>query len=172
MSRMRDLTIDMLAAGGAATRAALHELGHSCAAIHLAVERGEVVAMGRRWVLLPDADPSIGLALALGGVLGGASALRSFGVRVTRPTPLLIVPRPPAGIGAAGAGGGGQGGVELDAQPWRVSLVDALAQHCARVPRKDAIASMGSALQLGLLGDRELDRLLALLSAPRAALHR
>lgn len=171
MSRMRDLTIDMLATGGAATRAALHELGHSCAAISLAVARGEVVAMGRRWVLLPDANPSIGLALALGGVLGGASALRSFGVRVTRPTPLLIVPRALAGIGAAGAGGGG-GGVELDAQPWRVSLVDALAQHCARVPRKDAIASLGSALQLGLLGGGELDRLLALLSAPRGASHR
>lgn len=172
MIRMHDLTTDMRAAGGAATRTRLRALGHPDAAILAAVARGEAVAIGRRWVLLPDANPSIGLALALGGVLGGASALRSFGVRVTCATPLQVVRRPPARIGEAGGDGRGRGDVELDAQPWRVALVDALAQYAAQVPRADAIASIGSALRRGLLGERELDRLLALLSTPCGASHR
>lgn len=166
MGGMRDLTIDMLAAGGAATRAALHELGHSYAAIRRAVERDDLCPIGRSWVLLPDASPSIGLALALSGVLGGASALRSFGVWVTHPTPLQVATRSHAGVVADDDEGQRiRGIVALDARPWRVSVVDALAQHCARVPREDAIASIDSALHQGLLGDPELDRLFDLLPA-------
>ncbi len=160
---MRDLGIDMLAAGGAATRSSLHGLGHSYDGIRRAVRHGELVAIGRRWVLLPGADPSIGLALALGGVLGGASALRSFGIWVTHPTPLQIATPAHAGVAATVDGQRIWGTFALDAKPWRVSLVDALAQHCARAAREDAIASIDSALHQGLLGEHDLDRLLALL---------
>ncbi len=165
MSRMRDLRIDLHAVGGAATRANLRALGHPYGAIRRAVERGDLIAIGRSWVLLPDANPSIGLALALRGVLGGASALRSFGVWVTSPTPLQIATRPHAGVRAADDGERIWGTFELDAKRWRVSLVDALAQHCARVSREDAIASIDSALHQGLLGERDLGRLFALLPA-------
>ncbi|MGC5078169.1 endonuclease domain-containing protein [Agrococcus sp. DT81.2] len=162
---MRDLTIDMLAAGGATTRAALHDLGHSYAAIRLAVDRGDLRPIGRSWVVAPDANPSIVLALALRGVLGGASALRSFGVWVTHPTPLQIATRPHAGVAGVEDGQRIWGDFTVDAKPWRVSVVDALAQHCARVPREDAIASIDSALHQGLLGEPDLDRLFDLLPA-------
>lgn len=160
---MRDLTSDMRAAGGAATRRSLHELGHSSPAIRRAVLRGGLVAIGRTWVLLPDANPAIGVALSLRGVLGGATALRSFGVWVTHLPPLQIATRAHTGVGATMDGQRIWGTFALDAKPWRVSVVDALAQHAARVPRDDAIASIDSALHQGLLGEPELDRLFALL---------
>lgn len=52
----------------------------------------------------------------------------------------------------------------LAAKPWWVSVVDALAQHCARVPPEDAVASIDSALHQGC-SDPELDRLFDLLPA-------
>ncbi|WP_413319035.1 hypothetical protein AA0Z99_02180 [Agrococcus sp. 1P02AA] len=156
---MRDLCTDVHAAGGATTRGALRRLGHPYGAIRAAVQRGDLLAIGKRWVLLPAADPSIGAALALGGVLGGATALRSFGVWVTHPAPLQIATRPHAGLGPAVGGQRIWGTFALDDRPWRVSLLDALTQHCSRVPREDAIASIDSALHQGLIGPCELETL-------------
>ena len=50
------------------------------------------------------------------------------------------------------------GDFTVDEKPWRVSLVDALAQLARRVERDDAIASIDSALHQGLLDEEGLDR--------------
>lgn len=149
----------MLAAGGAATRSALRELGHTHRGIRAGVERGELRAVTRSWVVLPDADPAIGHALQAGGVLGGATALASYGVWVTALPPLQIATRPNAGRPTAAMGQRLWTPFELDAKPWRVAIIDALAQHAVRVPRDDAIASIDSAWHQGLVDEPGVDRL-------------
>ncbi len=156
---MRDLHADLVAAGGAATRGALHGLGHTYAALRDAARAGAALAVGRRWLVLPAADPAIATALAASGVVGGATALRSYGVWVTHRTPVQIATRPHAGLAAAPVGERIWGSFELDALPWRVSLVDALAQHGARVERPHGIAAIDSAMHQGLIGEQQLDRL-------------
>ncbi|RWR25225.1 hypothetical protein D8Y24_02740 [Agrococcus lahaulensis] len=160
---MRDLSADLVASGGAARRAALHALGHSYRAIGRAVARGDADAIGRSWVVLPGANPSIRAALSSGGVLGGATALRSYGVWVTHLPALQVATRPHANPGAPTEGERIWGTFELDEHEWRVSVVDALAQHCARVPREHAIAAIDSALHQGLIDQSALDRLFSLL---------
>lgn len=162
---MRDITLDLHAAGGAATRSGLIELGHTHRSIRAAVDAGEAVAIGRSWIVLADANPSIAAALRAHGRVGGATALRSYGVWVTRIPPLQIATRSNRGVPASAEGTRLWGRFELDAQPWRVSVVDALAQHAVRVPRVEAIASIDSALHQGLVGEPELDRLFELLPA-------
>ena len=156
---MRDITVDVLAAGGAVTRKALRARGHTSRQIRAAVDRGEVQAVGRSWVMPLDGDPQIKAALAAGGVLGGATALRTYGVWVTEPPRLQIATQPTRGVTAASAGDRIWESFEADAKAWRVSIVDALAQHARRVERDHAIASIDSAWHHGLIDERGLDRL-------------
>ncbi|MCR8669961.1 endonuclease domain-containing protein [Agrococcus sp. HG114] len=160
---MRDLLLDVDAAGGASTRAALRRLGHSYHALRGAVATGGLTAIGRSWLLLPTADPAVRSALSAGGILGGASALRSYGVWVTHPTPVQVALTPNSDRGATAGTERLWTAFEPDARPWRVSIVDALAQHARRVERDDAIASIDSALHRGLLDEAGLDRLFELL---------
>lgn len=160
---MRDLLIDMDAAGGAATRKGLIQLGHTHRSLRAAVHAGLVREVGRSWLVLPAVNPSVVRALEQGGVLGGASALRSFGIWVTAATPTQIATPPHKGVRAAVHGTRIWEPFELDARPWRVSVVHALAQHASRVPRVEAIASIDSALHLGLVTEADLDRLFELL---------
>jgi very-short-patch-repair endonuclease len=153
---MRDIALDLLGRGGAARRTALREVGHPARAIRAAVDSGALLAAGRLWVALPDANPAIAAALRAGGVLGGASALRSFGVWVTEVPVLQIATRPDAGRAATAAGTRIWEPFELDALGWRVSIVDALVQHARRVERDDAIASIDSAWHRGLVGEAEV----------------
>lgn len=152
---------DVLAAQGATTRAALHALGHPYRAIRAEVASGALQAIGRSWVIAPDANPAIGAALRSGGVLGGASALRSYGVWVTELPPVQIATRPHSSPPRVLEGERIWSNFTVDEKPWRVSLVDALAQHARRVEREDAIASIDSALHQGLLDEEGLDRLFA-----------
>jgi len=160
---MRDLSLDLRAAGGATTRQALRAQGHTHAAIREAVDSGSLVAVGRSWVLLPDADPAIAEALRAGGVLGGASALRSYGIWVTHPTRVQVATPPHAGRPASTAVERFWVPFTRDALPWRVSVIDALAQHAAAVEREHAIASVDSALHRGLLPPQELEPLFRML---------
>lgn len=159
LRHVRDLHTDLLAAGGAATRGALRELGHSYARLRAAVAANEVIAIGRSWLALPTADAAIITALRAGGVLGGATALRSYGVWVTRHPQVQIATRPHAGRATAKSGERIWGAFELDALPWRVGLVDALSQHVRRVERAHGIASIDSALHQGLIDESDLDDL-------------
>lgn len=154
---------DVLAAQGATTRAALHGLGHPYRAIRAEVASGALQAIGRSWVIAPDANPAIGAALRSGGLLGGGSALRSYGVWVTELSAVQIATRPHSSPPRVLEGERIWSDFTVDEKPWRVSLVDALAQHARRVEREDAIASIDSALHQGRLDDDGLDRLFALL---------
>lgn len=156
---MREVKLDVLAAGGAATRKALRACGHTSRQIRAAVDRGEVRAVGRSWVMTLDAAPDVKAALEAGGVLGGATALRSYGVWITEEPRLQIATRPTTGVAAASAGDRIWESFEVDARAWRVSIVDALAQHARRVAREDAIASIDSAWHRGLIAEPELNRL-------------
>ena len=158
---MRDLQTDLRAHGGATTRAALLKSGHSYRSIRDAVSAGRARAIGRSWVLLPDADPAIAEALRAGGLLGGASALQSFGVWVTHPTRLQIATKPNADRAAHPTGQRLWLPFEPDRLPWRVSILDALAQHAPRVAREHAIASVDSALHQGLIREEHLADLFA-----------
>lgn len=161
---MRDLSLDLRASGGATTRQALRALGHTHPAIRAAVEAGRLVAIGRSWVLLPGTDPAIAEALCAGGVLGGASALRTYGVWVTLPPPRTqVATRPHAGRSASSTVERLWVPFTTDALPWRVSLLDALAQHASDVEREHAVASIDSALHQGLLGAGELEALFRML---------
>jgi very-short-patch-repair endonuclease len=160
---VRDLALDLRAAGGATTRGALRGLGHTHAAIRSAVDAGSLVAIGRSWVLLSDTDPSIAEALRAGGVLGGASALRSYGIWVTHPTRVQVATPPHAGRSASTSVDRLWVPFTPDALPWRVTVIDALAQHAAVVEREHAIACIDSALHQGLLPSRELEPLFRML---------
>ncbi|WP_347756546.1 hypothetical protein [Agrococcus sp. ProA11] len=156
---MRDLSTDMRAAGGAATRSALRALGHSSRRIRAAVESGELRRIGRSWVVLPGADPTIVEALTARGVLGGATALRSYGVWVTHVPVLQVATAPSRGTEAITTAERIWEPYEPDARAWRVTVLDALVQHSKRVPRDDAIASIDSAWHQGLVGEPAIDEL-------------
>lgn len=158
---MRDLTEDLLAAGGATTRVALRGLGHDGRRIQRAVEAGALLAVGRSWVVLPDADPAIAIALRGRGLVGGATALRTFGVWVTAEPPVQVATRPHANPGALAVGERVWGTFAADDQPWRVDIVDALVQHCRRVEKADAIASLDSAWHKGLIDEDGIARVFA-----------
>lgn len=158
-ARMRDLRSDLLAAGGAATRSALRGLGHQGRAIRPAVAQGELESVGRSWVVLPDADVTIVAALTARGVLGGATALRSYGVWVTHVPVLQVATLPSRGVKAITTAERIWEPYETDVRAWRVTVLDALVQHAKRVPRDDAIASIDSAWHHGLVGEPEIDEL-------------
>lgn len=170
--RMRDIEADLLAAGGAATRTALRELGHTSRSIRATVQRGELLAIRRSWVVLPDANPQIASALQAGGVLGGATALQTYGVWVTTVPKLQIATQPTRGVTAVADGDRIWEPFALDASRWRVSIVDAIAQHARRVDRAHAIASIDSAWHHGLIAAEDLDRLFRMLPRRCAAWRR
>lgn len=150
---MRNLLDDVAAAGGATTRLALRALGHDGRRIQKAVATGSLDAVGRSWIVLPDAEPAIGIALRARGVVGGATALRTYGVWVTADPAVQVATRPHANPGPLSGAERVWGAFDVDAMPWRVSIVDALVQHCRRVEKADAIASLDSAWHKGVIDE-------------------
>jgi hypothetical protein len=122
--------------------------------------------------VLPGANPAIAQALEAGGVLGGATALRSYGVWVTQVPRLQIATNPNMGVASASSGDRIWAPFESDGTGWRVSIVDALAQHARRVEREHAVASIDSAWHHGLITAGDLDRLFRLLPRRCAAWRR
>jgi very-short-patch-repair endonuclease len=151
--------------GDLATRTQLRGLGCGEKAIRDAIASGEASIVRRSWLAAPTADPAAVRAVALGGVLGGESALRSFGIWVSHDTGLCVAARP-----------GSSRLPELREKEyrifpgdfswpagfrWRMGVVPALAQLARRVEEPHLIASIDSALQLGLLTVWQLDDLFA-----------
>ena len=161
LSFMEDLLEDLAGFGGAATTAQLYALGHSPRKLRNAVELGIASRIKRSWIVSPGANPSIATALEHGGVLAGASALRSYGIWVSRTGPVVVgIPRnrhvPRMAVGVEHIGG------RFDVNPmspWRVSVLDALEQFVRRASRYDAVASLDSALNQKLIGAGDLDTL-------------
>lgn len=162
---MRSLESDFARVGHLATRAQLRRLGHSDREIATGIESGVFHPVARSWVAGADAEPDAVRAVELRGVLGGESALKSLKVWVSHETGLCVATphsasRPPA-----------LGTNEYRTQArrmtsttggrlWRVSAIDALEQLMRREPEAEhGIASIDSALRLGLLPVHRLDEL-------------
>jgi len=161
---MPDLAFDLRRRGGLATRAQLRAMGQSARRIRAAVESGEVLRYGRSWVALPDADQEATRAVAARGILGGESALRSYRIWVSKDTGTCIISPPTASRLPPLASGEyrlWRADPPAPRTPWRVRVVDALAQHLPRIadPR-DAAATLDSALNRRLLTASDLERLM------------
>ena len=153
---MRDLHLDLQARGGIARVRTLVALGHTSKRISRAVRSGELDRPRDGWVASPNADPAAFRARQLGGRLASTSALVSYGIWVDRAGPLVVaVPSsasrlPPLGVDERRiwapdhfrAGRGSE---------WRVSVLDALLQAARDATTSGLIASVDSALYLGLI---------------------
>lgn len=157
---MRDLISVLRTFGGAAPRHTLYAHGFTQRQLQQQVMHGSLLRIGRQWLALPTVDPSVVTALRAGGILGGGSALRSYGIWVTEQTRIVDVATVPHSSKKQ------FNGIRrvwhehaADADPWRVTVADALWQYLQRAGRLDAIATLDSALYRGQL---DLDGLAAL----------
>lgn len=139
-------------------------MGHPPRRIVQAVDAGRCVRAGRSWVALPDANPEALRAVAARGILGGESALRSYGIWVSHHTGVCIATRrtssrlPDPGPGAYRVWRSDSPSLST---AWRVSIIDALAQHLPRLDDpKHAAATLDSALNRRLLTPVQLDALM------------
>lgn len=113
------------------------------------------------WVCTVAAPPDAARAVALGGQLGGASALRSYGIWVDDDE-ILTVACPPHSTGRVRTRANErrlwmrQVFPEASTRPWRVSVRDALLQLAATADRPSLIASIDSALYTRRLRPAEL----------------
>lgn len=149
--------------GGALQRGRLRELGHDKHRLQRAMSAGRLIGIGRKWVTLPTVPGHILTAISLRGRVAAATALETYGVWVTHNDTVWLAVSPgshyvplPKAVKRI------ECRFEVDHwAPWRVSLLDALAQYCRRTSRNDAVAAIDSALHLRLLKPRELDQLAA-----------
>ncbi|WP_281884768.1 endonuclease domain-containing protein [Agromyces rhizosphaerae] len=159
---MRDLAMDLSRFGGLATQPQLRRLGHSERAIREAVAAGSAWRVGRSWLANARAEAEAVRAVALRGVLGGESALRSHGVWVTHETGLCVVsPRSASRLPSTRAG---EYRIRVERiardgeRRWRVDVGTALVQALPRFrTRYEAIATLDSALHARRIDRRRLE---------------
>jgi very-short-patch-repair endonuclease len=162
----RSIAVDMSRFGGLALRSDLFALGHSRSEIRRAVATGQLTVPRRYWVATDSAPPAGRRAVFLGGRLGGASALVSYGVWVDDTEPLVVScartsSRLPALLPGERRSYLRVQFLEGGDYRWRVSLPDAVLQHAQTCSRDELIAVLDSALHRGLLRWNQLDPLLA-----------
>ena len=164
----RNLEFDLAAAGGLVRRRTLLELGHSARALKRLVASGRLRVPRRGWLAAATAPAVAVRAIELGGVLGGASALVSYGIWVDDERPLVVSCAPTAS--RLPPLGDGERRVWLGtvhprtaAKAWRVPVVDALLQLAMHAERDSLIASVDSALNKKLLSASEFRRFIQLL---------
>lgn len=161
---MHSIAFDLERRGGLATRAQLRAMGQSERRIRAALDSGAVIRLGRSWVALPEADADAVRAVSARGILGGESALRSYRVWVSKHTGTCIVSPPTAS--RLPPLRPGEYRIFRDASPsprtpWRVGVVDALAQHLPRLSDPfHAVATLDSALNRRLVTAHDLDQLM------------
>jgi len=166
----RNLAPDLAAAGGLVRRRSLLDLGHSPGMIRRLVADGTLSVPRRGWVASVSAPAAAVRAVAMGGQLGGASALESYGIWVDDDGPLVVSCAPTASRLPVVENGERRvwlrrGHPHTGARQWRVSVVDALLQHAALVDRDSLISSVDSALNLKLLSRDDLRRFIRALPA-------
>lgn len=149
---------------GLATRNQLRQSGCTDHAIRAFIESGAVRVVRRSWLASANAPPEAVRAVELGGILGGESALRSMGIWVSHHTGLCVAaPRTASRLPELRQGEyrvhpstfGWPDGVR-----WRMGVVDALGVLASRVTHEHLIASIDSALHIGVLSARQLDALI------------
>lgn len=170
-----DVTWALSRFGGLATRKQLRQLGCGDRAITAYVaSTGQAVR--RSWVAAPDADRQAVRAVALGGLLGGESALRSLGVWVSHDRGLCVAVKPGTSrlppLGAA----------EYRVYPhdfswpsgmrWRADIVSALVQLAPSVEAEHFVASVDSALHTRALAASRVDDVFTRLPSRFAKLRR
>lgn len=146
--------------GGVARRSALHALGVSDRGLAASVAAGVVNRIRPGWYALPNADPHLILSVRLGGVLTCGSVLRRHGVWVLASdrVPHVVLPRSRSGPASSSAV------VHWRRRPVeRDGLADspaaALLQLCRCATTEAAVASVDSALRLGVVPHSIVDRL-------------
>ena len=150
---------------GLATRTQVKQYGCTDHEIRAFIESGAARIVRRSWIATGEAPSDAVRAVELGGILGGESALRSLGVWVSHDTGLCVAsPRTASRLPKLRQD-------EYRVHPstfvwpegirWRMGVVDALVVLAARVTPVHLIASIDSALHLGVLSARELDVLCA-----------
>jgi len=161
---MSTIAFDLRRRGGLATRAQLRAMGQSDRRIRAALDAGEVIRVGRSWVALPTANAEAVRAVSARGILGGESALRDSRIWVSKHTGTCIVCPPTAS--RLPPLRPGEYRIRHDASPsprtpWRVGVVDALAQHIPRAADPNhAVATLDSALNRRLITAHDLDQLM------------
>jgi len=163
----RDLERDLARSDGIVHRNQLLDLGYRPSAIRYAVRVGRLLTIRREWLAAPDAPAPAIRAIKLGGRLGGASALASYGVWVDE-TELIVAVSPHASRLPPLAPGEHRialtdSCVRLDQRQWRVSLEDALLQHARLESDLSVIASLDSAMHLHLLDRAQVSAVVRLM---------
>lgn len=147
--------------GGVAPVSRLFDRGASRHRLRQELERGEIIAVRRGWVALPDADPQLLLAATTGTVLSCITQAKRLGLWVLREeTPHLAAPHPHAEvIDRRGRIHWAQPVLPRDP----VSLVDPIQNVLGLVaacrPYEEALATWESALNAGLVDLPALTRL-------------
>jgi len=162
------LALHMRGFGGLARRQQLRDLGHSTHAIRTAVARGDLRVPRRGWVATREAPTLAVRAVVLGGRLGGATALMSYGIWVDDPDQLVVACSP--GYSHATALAHNERRLwAADRFPnagriaWRVSVSDALLQLAKTASREELISSIDSAIHTRQLTAADQRRLFAAL---------
>lgn len=161
---MSSSDFDLRRRGGLATRAHLRAMGQTDRRIRAALDSGAVIRVGRSWLARPDANAEAVRAVAARGILGGESALRSYRIWVSQHTGTCIVS--PSTASRLPPLRRGEYRIRRDAPPsprtpWRVGVVDALAQYLPRVADPyHAAATLDSALNRRLVTAHDLDQLM------------
>lgn len=135
------------------------QLGLSRARLESAVRRGSIVRVRRGRYVLGSADPALLAAARLGCQLDCVSLLRLLGVFVLTSARLHIhapvgssrLPRPPDDVVRHWRSS------DTSSRSLVVNPVDALAQACRCQEPRSAIATLDSALHLGILDEAGLD---------------
>lgn len=159
---MNTLIEDMQRLGNAATRQHLQRLGHTKSAIANAIADSTLTVVSRSWVVTRSASPRLVTALEVNGLVGGSTALRSYGVWITTaPEAVVSIPRkrnrPTVSPETKICRGSGLSDARYT---WRVPLAEALLQYLPTASEYDAVATVDSALNQGLVSTRELNNLL------------
>ncbi|MDM4763632.1 type IV toxin-antitoxin system AbiEi family antitoxin domain-containing protein [Galbitalea sp. SE-J8] len=148
-----------------ATRTELLAAGWTARSITEAVRSGAIVRLRNGVYASAGCDPSVALAVRVGGVLGCASALTALGVWTQSRGPVHVqldgrasrIRRAPHGT-VLHWHTAPLPGTRVAAHP-----IDALADACHCLPFEFAVASIDSALNLGLISRTDLEVLSAAL---------
>ncbi|QDZ15128.1 endonuclease domain-containing protein [Humibacter ginsenosidimutans] len=162
---MPSIASELSRRGGLATRSQLRVVGCSARSLRRFADDGNARSIRRSWLATPQAEPDAVRAVELGGILGGESALRSFGVWVSHNTGLCVATPP----GASHLPTLGDDEYRVyphdfawpEGKRWRTDIVSALAQLAARVEPVHFIASVDSALNTNVMTAPQLADLFA-----------
>lgn len=144
--------------------AQLRAAGFTGAKIARAVNAGAIIRVRRGWFALPDTPFAHRIPVELGGRVAGLTAARSYGLWTKDDRRIHVSWEPHGNITHRAARRftnvarhwRALDGAAPPQQPWRESLEQALAQVILLPDRASALATVDSALHLGMISPRRL----------------